>query len=190
MKSPSLSLIVACATIPLIGWLDYVTGEELDVFILYLLPIAFVAWNAGARMAMVFASASAAIWFADNAVLGDAYPHRLYGWWGALVMLTVFVLAAYSVARIRKLLDHERELNRQITEAMAKIQRLSGRLPICLGCKNIADANGEWHDIEEYFTMASEDDFVFQHTVCPHCRVGSEEAKHDHDHPVAHQEKR
>ncbi|MDB6171988.1 MAG: hypothetical protein JWL59_1299 [Chthoniobacteraceae bacterium] len=187
MKTSSLSLIIACAAIPLIGWLDYVTGDELDVFILYIVPIAFVSWAAGTRLAMILAFASAAIWFADNAILGGAYPHPLYGWWGGLVMLTVFLLAAYSVARIRKLLDHERELNKQITAAMAKIQRLSGRLPICLGCKNIEDERGQWHDIEEYFTRVSEDDFIFQHTVCPNCRVASGAMAGAQDRAVAHQ---
>jgi hypothetical protein len=154
-----------------VGWLDYVTGDELDLFIFYFIPIVWAAWRTTFRSAAGLAVCAAALWFYANAWLGHAYLHPLFGVWGEIVMLISFNGAAYATSRIRSLLEHERVLNRELAEALAKVKRLSGRLPICMGCKSIQDEAGAWHGLEEYFTEQSEDDFIFSHSICPHCRV-------------------
>lgn len=181
MKSLFLRLAALFVFTGVIGWLDYITGDELDLFILYFVPIVWAAWKIGPRAGTAVAIEGTVLWFAANVYLGHAYTRPLFGVWGGIVMLTMFTTAALAANRIRVLLDHERKLNRRLAEALAKVKKLSGRLPICIGCKSIRDDAGEWHEIEEYFTMQSEDDFIFSQMVCPHCRVpdsgGSAETK-------------
>jgi hypothetical protein len=155
----------------LIGWLDYVTGDELDLFILYFVPIVWAAWKIGPRAGIAVALEGTALWFAANVYLGHAYTQPLYGVWGGIVMFVTFMAAALAASRIQLLLERERKLNRSLAEALAKVKKLSGRLPICIGCKSIRDQSGEWRQIEEYFTLQSEEDFIFSQAVCPHCRV-------------------
>jgi len=177
MKSLSLRLAALFVFTGLIGWLDYVTGDELDLFIFYFVPIVWAAWKIGPRAGIAVAVEGTVLWFAANVYLGHAYTRPLFGVWGGVVMLTMFTAAALAANRIRVLLDHERKLNRSLAEALAKVKKLSGRLPICIRCKSIRDDGGQWHEIEEYFTMQSEDDFIFSQMVCPHCRVaGAEES--------------
>ena len=152
-----------------IGWCDYVTGDELDLFALYFLPISYAAWQVGRRAGVALAVVSAVLWGGANVQLGHAYSQPLLGVWGEVVFLATFIGVALAVSRIRRLLDHERQLNRKLAEALAKVKRLSGRLPICIGCKSVQDERGGWHEIEEYFTTQSEDDFIFKHCVCPQC---------------------
>jgi glucose-6-phosphate-specific signal transduction histidine kinase len=171
MKTTPLRLAALLVLISLIGWLDYVTGDELDLFILYFVPIVWAAWNIGPRAGVAIAMVGMVLWFSANVYLGNAYTHPLFGVWGGLVMLATFSAAALATSRIHLLLERERQLNRKLAEALAKVKKLSGRLPICIGCKSIRDEGGQWHEIEEYFTQQSEDDFIFSQAVCPYCRV-------------------
>lgn len=174
MKTSPLRLAALLVVTGLIGYLDYLTGDEVDLFILYLVPIAWAAWHVSRRVALGLSVLSGALWFSANIFLGRAYSQPLFGAWGELVMLSTFIGCALATNRIRQLLDHERVLNAELAEAMAKVKRLSGRLPICMSCKSIRGEDGEWQEIEEYFTLESEDDFVFTHQICPHCRVSDQ----------------
>ena len=62
------------------------------------------------------------------------------------------------------LLRREKE---KLEDALAKINTLSGLLPICANCKKIRDDKGYWNQIENYITEHS--DVLFSHSVCPDC---------------------
>lgn len=170
MKTNPARLAALVVVTLLIGWFDYLSGNELDLFVLYFVPVSFAAWKIGFRPACAIALLGGALWYSANVYLGHAYTQLWFAAFGEGVMLTMFVACAFATSRIRGLLDHERELNVQLAAALAKVKKLSGRLPICMSCKSIQDDAGGWHQLEEYFTRESEDDFVFAQCICPHCR--------------------
>src|SRR5574340_1476985 len=59
------------------------------------------------------------------------------------------------------------ELIAKLQEALAKVKKLSGMLPICSSCKKIRNDNGYWKQIEGYIAEHSE--AVFTHGLCPDC---------------------
>ena len=64
----------------------------------------------------------------------------------------------------------ERERTRLINDleqALKRVKRLSGLLPICASCKNIRDDKGYWNQVEEYIREHSEAEFT--HGICPEC---------------------
>ncbi len=63
----------------------------------------------------------------------------------------------------RNLKEHEQELE----QALSKVKKLSGLLPICAVCKKIRDDKGYWQQVEVYIHERSEADF--SHGVCPEC---------------------
>lgn len=68
----------------------------------------------------------------------------------------------------RKQAEEERErLINELQQALAKVKRLSGLLPICSSCKKIRDDSGYWKQIEAYIREHSEAEF--SHGVCPEC---------------------
>jgi PAS domain S-box-containing protein len=68
----------------------------------------------------------------------------------------------------RKQAEEAREkLILQLEEALAKIKKLSGLLPICASCKRIRDNEGYWQSIEQYISEHSEANFT--HGLCPEC---------------------
>ncbi len=58
-------------------------------------------------------------------------------------------------------------LNRQLQESLAKIQTLSGLLPICAWCKQIRNDEGYWQTVEAYIEGHSKAEFT--HSICPEC---------------------
>ena len=68
----------------------------------------------------------------------------------------------------RKQTEEERDkLILQLQDALAKVKKLSGLIPICSSCKKIRDDKGYWKQIEVYIIDHSEADFT--HGICPDC---------------------
>jgi PAS domain S-box-containing protein len=68
----------------------------------------------------------------------------------------------------RKRAEEERnELIKELQEVLAKLETLSGLLPICANCKKIRDDKGYWNQIETYIENHSRAEFT--HGICPDC---------------------
>jgi hypothetical protein len=53
-----------------VGWVDYLTGFEVSVSLLYLIPIAFGTWVAGRSVGIMTALASAVVWLGADLLAG------------------------------------------------------------------------------------------------------------------------
>ncbi len=72
----------------------------------------------------------------------------------------------YSIDK--KQLELEREIYiKKIEDALERIKRLEGMLPICCSCKKIRDDKGGWNQVEVYIRDHSEAEFT--HGMCPEC---------------------
>lgn len=70
----------------------------------------------------------------------------------------------------RKQAEEEREnLINELKDALAKVNTLSGMLPICASCKKIRDDKGYWSGVETYISGHSE--VLFSHGICPDCEI-------------------
>ena len=76
------------------------------------------------------------------------------------------VLSRDVTARKEAELENERLIG-QLREALARIDTLSGLLPICASCKKIRDEEQEWYPLEVYIRNHSQADFT--HGICPDC---------------------
>lgn len=57
--------------------------------------------------------------------------------------------------------------NKELQELLAKVNVLSGLLPICMMCKKIRDDKGYWNQLEAYISKHSS--ALFSHSYCPEC---------------------
>lgn len=55
----------------------------------------------------------------------------------------------------------------ELQDALDRVKKLSGMLPICSSCKRIRDDKGYWNQLEDYISGHSET--VFSHSLCPEC---------------------
>jgi hypothetical protein len=52
---------------------------------------------------------------------------------------------------------------------IARLRVLRGRIPICAGCKQVRDREGEWNRLEAYLEDHSHAEFT--HGLCPSCQA-------------------
>ena len=69
---------------------------------------------------------------------------------------------------VRKISEIEKEkLILELEDALSRVKKLGGLLPICAHCKKIRDDRGYWNQLESYISTHSEADF--SHSICPEC---------------------
>jgi DNA-binding NtrC family response regulator len=57
--------------------------------------------------------------------------------------------------------------NQELEEALARVKRLEGLIPICCYCKKIRDDRNYWENVEDYISRHSAAEF--SHGICPEC---------------------
>src|SRR5260370_34403636 len=91
----ALILLLAIASI------DKLTGFDLRLSILYLLPVAIVTWSAGRGWGLAMSAASVATWMA-LLWSGHHYASRMYYYWDGAVSLAPLVVFTLLPARPRR----------------------------------------------------------------------------------------
>ena len=85
--------------------------------------------------------------------------------------LAVRVRAGQRVNKLQEELfetnKEQKKLIIELKDALSRIKKLSGLLPICASCKKIRDDEGYWNQIELYISNHSEAEF--SHGICPVC---------------------
>lgn len=72
-----------------------------------------------------------------------------------------------DITRRKEVEEEKKVLIEELQAALAKVNVLSGFLPICASCKKIRDDKGYWNQIESYIRDHSEAEF--SHSICPDC---------------------
>jgi CheY-like chemotaxis protein len=70
----------------------------------------------------------------------------------------------------RRIVELQKNLALRVQElenALARVKKLQGLLPICSYCKRIRDDQNYWQQVESYFSEHS--DAEFTHGICPDC---------------------
>ena len=115
-----LAVLVSAIALAVIGLLDYLTGAELSLATLYLLPILLVGWNCPFRWGLLFVALSVAV----QVVLGlvQGYPFSSAFYFGVVIVnrTITYVVALLLIWRLR--VFHERE------RRFARVDHLTGVL--------------------------------------------------------------
>lgn len=94
----------------LIGVLDYLSGYDMQLDILYLLPILVTGWRSGARPGIIIAVLCMACWLvAKLSAQGFDHRHPVLYWNGFVHFLTLLLVLALAVT-VRSLLGVERRM--------------------------------------------------------------------------------
>lgn len=94
------------------GWVDHVSGTELRVYPLYFVPVSYVGWIAGERVAGVAAVAAALVWLVANQLAGLTFTTPEIWVVNTAMHAGSFVLVAVLLSRLRATLARERDLAR------------------------------------------------------------------------------
>ncbi len=131
-----LVLLEALLLVGVIGWIDYVTGWELSLFVLYALPIVMVVWKTDRDIGFSFAFLCAVTWWAAQLGSNPFQTNLGLAWAavGRLFYFAVLVVAADAVkaqrendrARIEAL-EHAQAMEREILRTSEREQQRIGR---------------------------------------------------------------
>lgn len=114
----AFALVVGLLSILLVGQLDLLTGPELALSIIYLVPVALCAWFGGRTVGIVIGVWAAAVWTYFDISEGRPYLSLLIPYWNGAVRLAIFVTIAVLLNIIRRLTDGLQDLVQQRTAAL------------------------------------------------------------------------
>lgn len=109
---PWIRYTLQAGTVALIGLIDHVTGPEIALSILYLIPVASTAWLDGGRAGVVIGVCCGAVWLAADLSAGHVYSSDWIPVWNASVRSVFFVVVAHLLARLRHSQAHILALSR------------------------------------------------------------------------------
>ncbi len=81
-----------------------ITSKEIMLAGLYLFPVLLVAWSEGGMPALLVAVFSASAWGISVLMVGHVYSNFLYFVWNTIMVLGTFLIVAYSLAAVKKML--------------------------------------------------------------------------------------
>jgi hypothetical protein len=101
--SPAVTCASAVILVLAISVIDKLTGYDLQIAILHLIPIVMVTWAAGMKWGIGIALGALALWV--SIFRGEHhYSSNLYFYWDALELLITFLTVTVLVARLREAL--------------------------------------------------------------------------------------
>jgi signal transduction histidine kinase len=96
-------MLVACALLVLIGYIDARTGPELTFAHLYLVPVCLVAWLLGQRWGYAMALASAVVCLLAERMGAAVYTNPLVQEYNFLLRLAFFAASVWLIAMWRSI---------------------------------------------------------------------------------------
>jgi hypothetical protein len=93
--------------------------------------------------------------------------YEIIGLVGSAVMLGGVAFIKPIFLSLQTAEREQREIAARLHDALSRVKRLSGLLPICAWCKKVRDDKGYWNQIESYLHEHSEAEF--SHGICPEC---------------------
>jgi diguanylate cyclase (GGDEF)-like protein len=109
--SPGRVRAVSLLLIVLVACLNIVTGSEISVLILYLLPVAISTWYGSRRDGIIAGCTSASAWLLVDSA-SRVYVDPVAPYWNALVCLGVFLVTEELVGQLRIRFGIEKSLSR------------------------------------------------------------------------------
>lgn len=112
-------VVVSAAIVAVIGWIDYRTGPEIGLSLLYLIPISLAAWFGGVTTAIVVASAAGASWLAADLAWRDNDTAIAISLWNAFTRFVIYTSEGVFIA----LLHRDREKLRRLAARESALAR-------------------------------------------------------------------
>ena len=162
-----MSVVVVTLLVVGIGWLDAVTGTELDLSVFYFLPVSFAAWRLGLIASLVTALICAMIWLWADFAAGHVFSTEFQAVWTTVMHLCAFATISGLVNQMRQLLIVTQKRLAEWEKARAELVVLEGLLSNCARCKKIQNDQGVWQQMESY--ISSRSSVLFSHGLCPDC---------------------
>ena len=148
----SLILVLAC-----VGALDYRTGYELRLGVLYAMMVGFGTWFLGLEVGVGVSVAAVGIEQWAEFAGGRVFTRSWIPYVNSVSRLTIYLFVAFSFFHFRRTIDL----------AKRQVQAFQGKLPVCGSCYRVEGGGGFWMDFPTYLRRNSGAEPEFH--ACPIC---------------------
>ena len=166
-------IVFALVVTAVIGYADYVTGYELRMELLYLIPISYVAWFVGQRIGIVFSFLSVVTMMYSDILAGKQYTSFTIEIWNGAIYFVFYVMVALLI-ELRISLQQRENLIEDLDNALTQNEELSGLLPLCAGCKKDRDDQEYRRKVEAYIDTHGIAEF--RQGLCKECATKPDSA--------------
>jgi diguanylate cyclase (GGDEF)-like protein len=104
--------LIGILLVMIVGAIDHLTGYEISFSIFYLLPVGLVSWFDKRSRAVSVSILSAAAWLWADISAGHPYSHLAIPVWNSIMRLGFFLMAAFLLSVIKRLLEREQTFAR------------------------------------------------------------------------------
>jgi diguanylate cyclase (GGDEF)-like protein len=104
--------VVAGLLIILIFVIDWMTGPEIALSIFYVIPVALLGWQVGARSATVCACLCGLAWLGADYLAGQHYSVPAIMYWNGGVRLGLFLIIGQTLSQLRRSVEEEQRIAR------------------------------------------------------------------------------
>jgi signal transduction histidine kinase len=116
---PAGRLLAVCsALVAAIGVIDYVTGYEMNVSMLYLAPVFFAAWYASMNAVIAMVVVSMTAWYVSALYMHQPYDEPLLHVWDGIIQLAMLALFGWIIFRLKNALGHADERFATVLEGL------------------------------------------------------------------------
>jgi signal transduction histidine kinase len=119
LRSTVAGLLLALLLLSGIGFLDYITGEEISFSISYLAAVGVAAWFGGRSCGVLISGLGAVVWLVTERLQGVHYSQAWIQYWNAFALLGFFLIISLLVFQIKALTSNFKGIVRQRTTALA-----------------------------------------------------------------------
>ena len=125
-RSPAKVLPYAVVLMFAVAAINYATGPDLSLSILYLLPIAAGTWAGGRVTGLAFSVLAAVLWMTTDTLNGHRYVNPLYFHWEWIVRLATHVVFVVVLDHLKSALGRADEA---LQKSEGRYQALVAALP-------------------------------------------------------------
>ena len=115
---PARLLAICLALVALIGVIDYESGSEMDISMLYLAPIFMTAWALGTQPAIVMSIIAATAWFISVLYMHQTYSQPWLHIWDGTIQFAMFVVFGIVISKLKIALGHADERFATVLEGL------------------------------------------------------------------------
>lgn len=120
--------VLSTAALIVIGYLDWLTGYEFSLSLLYLVPVFLLALHKDSGLFQIILNSflSALVWIVADLSSGHVYTHWISPYWEAFARFIIFLVVSLLIYRLRK--EHDK-----LTRSNENLQKLNAEKNTFMG---------------------------------------------------------
>jgi len=135
MKRSRIALRTALVIAVLaVGYVDYITGYEFSMVLVYFLPITIVAWYESWQVVLGVSILSGIVWYVSDTMSGSAHSRLFYRYWEGVVKVTTFVIVGRCIYRTKKAIREKEAMETELRQVREEAERMRQQMATCPEC--------------------------------------------------------